>query len=303
MLHCSPHSLPAAIALLPGLVTDTLAAKPAPPPPPVPTGTIFFTSPTGFYFVPVRYQRRRFQIAAVMLACLIGSGNALHAAIITYDASTGLLPDATGWTLDSAGTDGAISISGGVLNMTAATGSRRDWGVNPVPATFGEQGAFMEATVRIVAETHSRSDRGISIAGIGHADGATGSAADVYAWTDRIFVMNSYDQFAGGFLMDTTDGFNTYRAELLFDKLWIFVDDALVLDLTVPILPAALNAVGGEFGVGGNFSGGTAEWTEVRLGSLADIGGPTVPEPASWILGLLGVVATPLLRRGIRQLV
>jgi hypothetical protein len=156
--------------------------------------------------------------------------------------------------------------------------------MNPVPATPGNQGVFMEATVRVVSESHTVLDRGVTLPHVAHGDGVTGSAVDLYAWTDRIFINDINDVTVATYLMDTTNAFHNYRVELLYSQFKVFVDGNLVLNGTSPTVPTVINAVTGRFGDGSNASGGITEWTLVRVGALP------APEPTSLaLLGLGGI--------------
>jgi len=234
--------------------------------------------------------------APCILSAIIWAGTA-KAGIISYDASTGLLPHDTGWAVTATGSSGSVAVGGGVLSVSAGIGNRRNWTLNPVPGVPGDAGLFMESTVRVVSESHTAADRGISILGTGHADGVNAAVFDLYAWTDRIFLQDVFDQTIATYHLDTTAGFRKYRLEALLGKYWVFVDDQLVLSGTAATVPYPQNIIAGGFGVGGNASGGSAEWKSVRLGSLAEIGGPTVPEPGSLLLLSSGTLGLWVLRR------
>lgn len=209
------------------------------------------------------------------------------AASYEYDASSGLLPQNVGWLYtDEANPPASAAVSGGVLTHNSAIDNRAQWALNPVPGTPGADGAFMEATARIVTGQHTSNDRGIGFS-VGFGDGAVGSILDLHFWEDRIFINDVNDITVGTHFMDTTDVLHTYRVEILNTQYWVFVDNWLVFQGTTPAVPTALNQVGGAFGDGSAFSGGTTEWAKVRIGSLADVGGPTIPEPASFLLASL----------------
>lgn len=153
---------------------------------------------------------------------------------------------------------------------------------------------FMEATARVISEQHTLAGRGATLPHVGHADGVIESGVDLYAWEDRIFLNDSNDITVGTHFMDTTDALHTYRIELLRSLYWVFVNDNLVLRGTTQVNPSSLNGVVGGFGDGAIYSGGITEWTRITIGSLADVGGPTIPEPSTLrlsafaILGLAG---------------
>ncbi len=223
----------------------------------------------------------------------VGIASPAFAAIVTYDASTGLLPQATGWTYNvtGPGSPPTVSVGGGILTLDSPVNSRGFWEMNPVPATPGTNGVFMEATVRVVSESHTVSGRGATLPHVGHGDGVTGSGVDLYAWTDRIFVNDGNDVTVATYLMDTTDAFHNYRVELLLSQFKVFVDGTLVLSGTTPTVPTPINAIQGRFGDASILSGGITEWTLVRVGAIP------APEPASIALFSFGGVGLLLARR------
>lgn len=241
----------------------------------------------------------RVSLASVCVTSILSlAGPVAYAApnIIEYDATSGLLPQNLGWSYsDQANPPASEIVSGGILTLNSAVTNRARWDLNPLPSTPGNAGVFMEATVRIVSEQHTSTSRGIALPQVGHADGVSESGIDLYAWTDRIFVNDFDDVTVGTYFMDTTDQQHTYRVELLLSKYWVFVDDNLVLAGTTPVYPSALNGVGGGFGDGSTFSGGTSEWSTIRLGSLDAINGPTVPEPSTCLL--VGLIVGYFCRR------
>lgn len=213
------------------------------------------------------------------------AATAAEAAIVEYDASSGLLPQSVGWTFSDANNPpSVVGVSGGILTLNSAVGNRAGWEFNPVPDTAGDDGVFMETTARIVSEQHTRVDRGAALPQVGHTDGVIESGVDLYAWEDRIFLNDFDDVTVGTHFMDTTDQLHAYRVELLRTRYWVFVDDSLVLSGTTPVSPSTFNGIGRGFGDTSVFSGGVTEWTQVTIGSLADIGGPTVPEPSTLVL-------------------
>jgi len=239
-------------------------------------------------------------IAASILASL-GPAHFAAANISEYDAASGLAPQAFGWAFtDQLNPPATTSVAGGILTFNSGPANRAYWQLFPVPATSGNDGAFMEATMRVVSEQHTGLDRGASLISLGHADGAIESNVDLYAWEDRIFLNDFDDNVVGTQFLDTTDAFHTYRVELLRTQFWVFVDDQLVFDGTTPVGALALNGVQGTFGDGSAFSASMTQWTKVLVGSLADIGGPTVPEPATCVLAGLALVALAGRRRSRR---
>jgi uncharacterized protein YjbI with pentapeptide repeats len=216
------------------------------------------------------------------LICVLFTGARTFAAVIEYDASSNLLPQNMGWSYTDEATPPANAvISSGILTLNSDVGNRAQWEISPVPNTPGNDGVFMEAIARIVSEQHTRPDRGAALPQIRHSDGVVESVLDLYAWEDRIFVNDSNDITVGTHFMDTTDALHTYRVELLHTQYWVFVDDNLVLAGSTPVSPSAVNGIVGGFGDFSARSGGITRWTKIRIGSLADIGGPTEPAPFS----------------------
>lgn len=211
--------------------------------------------------------------------------------IITYDASSGLLPQDAGWTYtDRASPPANAGVSGGILTLDSGVGNRARWDLNPVPGTPGNDGMFMEATMRVIGEQHTPADRGVTLPHVGHADGVIESGVDLYAWEDRIFLNDFDDITVGTHFMDTTDALHAYRIELLRTRYWVFVDDNLVLSGMTQVNPSSSNGVVGGFGDGSRYSGGITEWTKITIGSLADVGGPTIPEPSTLILSAFAIL-------------
>ena len=250
----------------------------------------------------VAHPRRigRFRATFTLVTSVISTiGPAAFAAanIVEYDASSGLLPQSVGWSYsDQATPPASATVSGGILTLSSDVGNRAKWDLNPVPGTLGNDGAFIEATARIVSEQHTSAGRGTGLSSLGHADGVIATNLDLYAWEDRIFVNDANDITVGTHLMDTTNALHKYRVELLRTQYWVFVDDKLVLAGTTPLTPSSLNGIAGGFGDGSVFSGGITEWAKIKIGSLADIGGPTVPEPSTFVLAGVALVVFALQR-------
>jgi hypothetical protein len=90
-------------------------------------------------------------------------------------------------------------------------------------------------------------------------------------------------------VMDTTDAFHTYRLEILQEKVWLFIDGNFATSATTSVAPFATLDIGGNFGDGSVFSESVTERMSVIVGSLADIGGPSMPEPATGFMLMLGM--------------
>jgi len=222
---------------------------------------------------------------------LLNTATMTDADIVAYDASSGLLPQSVGWTYtDQATPPATAGVSGGILTLDSGVGNRATWDLSPVPGTLGNDGVFVEATARVIDEQHARGDRGAGLSHAGHADDVIESGVDLYAWEDRIFLNDSNDITVGTHFMDTTDALHAYRIELLRTRYWVFVDDNLVLGGTSQVYPTTLNGIEGGFGDGSIYSGSITEWTKITIGSLADIGGPTIPEPSTLILSAFAIL-------------
>ena len=223
------------------------------------------------------------------------------AALVTYDASSGLPPESVGWVYhDEAIPPATVTVSGGVLNLGSTLENRAFWDIDLVGfGASGSEGMFMESTLRINSESHSVTGRGMEIITLGRSDGVTGSSIAVYAWEDRIFVQDTADTTVGTHFLDTTDGFHTYRAEILDDAFWIFVDNVLVLSGSTPIGPFGTPISYAKFGDGSEFSDNNTDWTTIVVGTLDEIGGPSIPEPSS--LTLLALGACGIAGRGLRR--
>ncbi len=247
---------------------------------------------------------KRLGLGILFLAASVVTSSA-RAAIVTYDASTNLLPQSVGWTYTSAGVAPTVFVGGGILTLDAPTvrGSRGFWSfdVGTVTGTPSGSGIFMEVEVRIVSESHTNSNRGLDIIELADTNGVVSSEVDTWAWTNRIFSNDTSDTTAVSKGIDTTDGFHTYRVELLGDKFWVFRDGAQLMHGISPFVPFGTTSGPNDFyGFFGDTSGGSgsySEWKKVTIGSLADIGGPTVPEPTSIALLSLGGVGVLLGRR------
>jgi hypothetical protein len=183
-----------------------------------------------------------------------------------------------------------VSIGGGILTLNTPVNSRV-LGDEPGSRDPGDQGVFMDATVRVVSESHTATGRGATLPHVGHADGVTGSGVDLYAWTDRIFINDGNDVTVGTYFMDTTNAFHNYRVELLYSQFKVFVDGSLVLSGTTPTVPTLINGVSGRFGDSSIWSGGITEWKSIRVGPLP------APEPTSLALMGLGGVGLFFARR------
>lgn len=224
-----------------------------------------------------------------------------NAAIVTYDASSGLLPQSVGWVFSDLNNPSAtVSVGGGVLTLESALANRAYWELTLTPpGTPGGLGAFVESTLKVISETHNGGTpvRGLNVGSIGHSDGITGSVVDVWIREDRIFVNDSTDTVVATYFMDTTDAFHAYRIEILDSQFWLFVDGSLKLSGTTPVFPYGTEIVVSSFGDASGGSENLSEWKTVTVGSLPDIGGPTLPEPSSMILAACGATGFIAFRR------
>jgi hypothetical protein len=78
-----------------------------------------------------------------------------EAAIVTYDASSGLLPQSSGWIFtDQNNPSSTVSVSGGILTHESTLSNRAFWDLDldAVNGTPGDSGVFMESTLKIVTE-------------------------------------------------------------------------------------------------------------------------------------------------------
>jgi hypothetical protein len=145
----------------------------------------------------------------------------------------------------------------------------------------------MESTLKIVTEFNTSSERGVQIATAGAADGINGSIVRLVGNEDRVFLQDDFtDQILTSVAIDTTDAFHTYRLEILQEKVWLFIDGSFAASATTSVVPFATLDIGGNFGDGSIFSESLTERESVIIGSLADIGGPTLPEPSTLLLAM-----------------
>jgi hypothetical protein len=216
-----------------------------------------------------------------------------EAAIVTYDASSGLLPQSSGWIFtDQNNPSSTVSVSGGILTHESTLSNRAFWDLDldAVNGTPGDSGVFMESTLKIVTEFNTSSERGVQIATAGAADGVNGSIVRLVGNEDRVFLQDDFtDQMLTSVVMDTTDAFHTYRLEILQEKVWLFIDGNFATSATTSVAPFATLDIGGNFGDGSVFSESVTERMSVIVGSLADIGGPSMPEPATGCMLMLGM--------------
>ena len=235
----------------------------------------------------------QFALTLVAVMALSGTARTISATmippgIVTYDASGGGLPQSVGWTFtDQNNPPSIVAVAGGILTHDSAFSNRAFWDMDldALNGTVGDMGVFMESTVKIVSEfntvTGRGNERGVGIATAGAANGVTGSIVRLVGNEDRVFLQDDLtEQVLASVAMDTTDAFHTYRLEILQEKVWLFVDGRLAASSTTSVTPFATLDIGGNFGDGTVFSGSLTERKSVIIGSLADIGGPTVPEPS-----------------------
>lgn len=218
------------------------------------------------------------QVFGLTVIVLIAAHPSCRAATITYDPSTGLLPDQAGWVYtQTGGGPTSIAATGGLLSLNVGVTPRGSWNYNLLSAGNSPgQSIFMESTVRVISESHTSSNRGVSIFELENTtQGASGytNEVDGYAWSNKIFWTNSVGTVVGSATVDTST-FHTYRLELDGNNAFVYVDGqevGAVLNNSYlngdPSQPDVLRA---HFGDSTVASGSVTDWQLVRAGLLSD---------------------------------
>lgn len=197
----------------------------------------------------------------------------LATTLVEYDASSGQLPQALGWSfIDQNNPQSIVTLVDEVLTLESAASNRSFWRTffshpsgDPV-----DSGIFMETDARVDWQVNSTSDRGVILLEVIEGIGSSMSLVTLSAWEDRIFVNDSNDDVVATYLMDTTDTFHNYRVAMYRDRFNIFVDGTLVLAGTSPLLTEATAGLVAKIGDGSSTTGSRMEMKRFASGTLRD---------------------------------
>ncbi|TWU05281.1 Serine/threonine-protein kinase PknB [Symmachiella macrocystis] len=210
--------------------------------------------------------------------------------VTVYDAGQNELPRAAGWIYNSEAGAAEAEIREGVLFHNSSKVTRSFW-ITSLRADSApvEAGVFMERTLKVNDEQHTNPRRGINVVEINEVTPQSVGGATVYAWQDRVFVMDHDDRkIIGDIKFDTTDGFHTYRLEVHRDRFWLYIDEQLKIEGTglltktpknveslIPTTDKSVPRLVGKFGNGSSSSQSVTETKSIVFGSLTALGGST----------------------------
>jgi hypothetical protein len=220
------------------------------------------------------------------LAMLLTS-HVTRAAVVTWEASSGLYPDQISppYTLfDTAAADPVLS--GGVLTLTSSTGALDLLGYDHSGAILDvPPNLQIEAAVRFVSgssATPNRAPIGIQFV---TAPGATNF---LFIEADTIFTNNPGDVRGPSAPLDTDDAFHTYRIEVVGTGVGspfnVFYDNGALPVLTGALINSGVGAPFIDWGDLSDSTGGVSEWQRFQHNAAA-----AIPEASS--LAMLIVAA------------
>jgi hypothetical protein len=227
---------------------------------------------------------RKASLAAIASASLILIGPHAGAATISYEGDA--LPQAStpAWGVfldDTAGAGGVVS--GGILTITTAPTQSLGYRLFSSPGgwdpTLG--GTDIDIRMKVVSQAQGAGRAGDFLV-------ATGTQAWLVRWgAARV----SEELLGGGFDLDTTDAFHTYRLSVAGTEgpLNIYVDGAAVPSVSLPGVDSTANRL--DFGDQLDGDGGVVQWDYIRWTNNE------VPEPASLSVLVLGGCALRRTRR------
>ncbi len=210
--------------------------------------------------------------------------------VTVYDAGQNELPKSAGWNYSSEAGAAEAEIRDGILIHDSSKTTRSFWTISlPASSVPAGAGVFMERTLKVNDEQHTNNRRGINVVEINEVTPQSVGGATVYAWQDRVFVMDHDDRtIIGRVDFDTTDGFHTYRLEVHRDRFWLYIDGQLKIEGTgllaptpktgespIPTEDQSVPRLVGKFGNGSSSSQSVTETKSIVFGSLAALGGPT----------------------------
>jgi len=213
----------------------------------------------------------------LVLAAFIIAVGALRAeaALITYDASTGLRPEEVGWTFhDEHNPSSDVVLDDDVLRLTSGLNNRAYWDVVvPLPGTAIDSGVFVHTVARVVDEYHSRYQKGPTVGTLVHSYSGQYSAVRCNVQMDKVLLLDDrFGVLVAEVSLDTTE-FHDYRLELNREAFRLFIDGDLCAHGTVSLRPYPDEGFSAVFGDGTFASGSTVEFKSVAAGAI--------PEPST----------------------
>lgn len=225
--------------------------------------------------------------AAAMFLCLtllLGGHRLTFAAVVTWEASSGLYPTQIFPPYDLFDTAAADpALSGGVLTLTSSSGALDVLGYDHSGAKINiPPNLQIEAQVRFVSgnsATPSRAPIGIQYVT------ASGATNFLFIEADTIFLNNPGDVRGPSVALDTDGAFHTYRIEVagtgVGSPINVFYDNMSLPVLTGALISSAATTPFIEWGDISEATGGVSEWQRFQHNAAV------VPEPSAFSLMLM----------------
>ncbi|MDQ1303788.1 MAG: putative secreted protein with sorting signal [Pseudomonadota bacterium] len=235
------------------------------------------------------------RIALLLHAALLA--NPAAAAVISWNAAGGLLPDQAGpWALSDGSTVHDPVLSAGVLTLTTEADYSRQmyYGISDAGVAFPASGSYwIEATLKLgYGASAAGWWRAPVVVGIGFDNG---NFATLEIASDSIWIRNGNNSISASATVDTDDMFHTYRLEVDGqadgDQVRAYQDGVeLLAASSVFYNGGTRSAFWGDATI---LSYGSSEWLAVSTNVAV------VPVPAAaWLMGSAVVALMGARRRG-----
>jgi hypothetical protein len=247
---------------------------------------------------PMHLNLRPLAVTALLATMALPS----HAAVVTWNAASGSMPDVAvpQWDLVDTASPENPSLAAGVLKLGGSTlAERMYYSMDGADADFSGQSSYwLEARLRVNTQSLTAGWwRAPVTMGIGFAGGGL---AIFELRRDYVYLRDG-DNGRGAFsnLLDTDDEFHTWRMEVLGSSAGstvnVYRDGNLVLSDNSVFNYGSGNRV--FWGDASQIASGRSEWTHVSTNLAAAPASNPVSAPGSLVLAAAGLLALGAMRR------